>query len=272
MSDVQKVRIDRLEGSVMAVNTYILEGPDGLVVVDGQLTVSDADTVRTVLESIDKPVAGMILTHGHPDHYAGAGRMLDGFDVPIVATSGVDGVIRRDDAAKDAIVGPMMGDEWPQSRRFPDEIVETGATVRLGGVELTVRDVGPGESHDDTLWTLDDDIVFAGDVAYNGMHAYLADGRFAEWLDLLTALEGEFEDDVKLYVGHGAPTDRSALGRQRVYVEAFVEAVDENRNRNEQQRHDAVVARMCEIVPNDRLLFLMELSIEPVLAALESAP
>lgn len=48
---------------------------------------------------------------------------------------------------------------------------------------------GPGESHADTLWWLDERTVFAGDVAYNRMHAYLADGQYANWLTALTTLE-----------------------------------------------------------------------------------
>ena len=35
-------QIERIEGRVMPVNTFLLRGPGGLVVVDGMLTVSDA--------------------------------------------------------------------------------------------------------------------------------------------------------------------------------------------------------------------------------------
>jgi hypothetical protein len=35
-------RIDRIEGRVMPVNSYLIHGPEGLVLVDGMLTVSDA--------------------------------------------------------------------------------------------------------------------------------------------------------------------------------------------------------------------------------------
>ena len=35
-------RIDRIEGQVMAVNSFVIHAPEGLVVVDGMLTLSDA--------------------------------------------------------------------------------------------------------------------------------------------------------------------------------------------------------------------------------------
>ena len=42
-----------------------------------------------------------------------------------------------------------------------------GDEVRLGGLTLQVEELGPGESHVDTLWRLDPVTVFAADVVYN---------------------------------------------------------------------------------------------------------
>ncbi len=213
----------------MAVNSYLVTGPDGLVVVDAQLTLSDAATVRAAVERSPLPLAGVLITHPHPDHYAGADVIVARDDsVPIVCTAAVDQIIRRDDAVKDAVVGPMMGAEWPTQRRFPNRLVDTGQAVTLGGMSMTVRDLGAGESHADSLWQLDDAAVFCGDVVYHGMHAYLADGRYGEWIELLDALGASLPDDVTLYVGHGEPGSKDLLVHQRRYVEAFVDAVAPN--------------------------------------------
>ena len=260
--------IDRIEGEVMAVNSFLVHGPNGLVVVDGQLTVPDADNVRRVADRVAEPIVGLLVTHPHPDHYAGAARLLEGLDVPIVATAAVDAVIRRDDAEKNAVVGPMMGAAWPQSRRFPDTLVASGSHVELGGLTFHVSDVGPGESDADSVWALDDHTVFAGDVAYNGMHAYLADGRYVEWLAALDRLGNELPASATLYLGHGAPVGMDALRSQRRYVEAFLAAVRAAADLDAETRRTDVVDAMRAIVPGDRLLFLMELSIEPVLATL----
>lgn len=262
------IRVERVEGSHMPVNSYVVDAPGGLIIVDGQLTVSDARAVRAVIDGFDRPVAAMILTHAHPDHYAGAATMLEGLSAPILATSAVADVIRRDDDEKEDIVGPMMGDEWPKMRRFPDEVVRPGEKCSVAGLEFSVRDLGAGESHADTIWALDDGTVFSGDVVYNDMHAYLADGHFADWLRTLETLESQLGDGVTLYVGHGAPADPSTFARQRDYVNAFVDAVWAAADQDEQSRHDAVVARMKGLVTDDSLQFLMELSIEPVLGQL----
>jgi hypothetical protein len=41
--------IDRIQGQVMPVNSFLIGGPDGIVVIDGMLTISDARLVRRAL-------------------------------------------------------------------------------------------------------------------------------------------------------------------------------------------------------------------------------
>src|SRR3954449_11325543 len=93
-------RIERIEGKIMPVNSYIVESREGIVVVDGMLTVGDSRAVRQRIDERGKPVLGAIVTHAHPDHYAGLGEMLRGLDVPVVSTASVRQTIERDDAIK----------------------------------------------------------------------------------------------------------------------------------------------------------------------------
>jgi glyoxylase-like metal-dependent hydrolase (beta-lactamase superfamily II) len=262
-------RIDRIEGKVMPVNSFVIHGPQGLVLVDGMLTLSDAALVRHAIDDSEESLAGVIITHPHPDHYAGLWHVIGDADIPVVATRAVDEVIRRDDIIKNDTVGPMMGPEWPSQRLFPNQTVDNGAAVTLGGVTLEVDDLGPGESHLDSLWRLDPHTIFAGDIAYNGMHAYLADGHWESWLSILTGLDRELPADVTLHIGHGPAGGKELLGRQRRYVEAFVAAIGEHSAAIEAGDHAPVVAAMRQLLPSDALLFLMELSIEPVHAALQ---
>jgi glyoxylase-like metal-dependent hydrolase (beta-lactamase superfamily II) len=261
------VEIIRIEGDVMNVNAYVVHGPQGAVVVDGMLTVSDGRKVRAALDAAGSALAGVVITHPHPDHYAGLAHIVGDRDVPIVATADVDAVIRRDDQTKEAIVGPMMGAEWPATRLFPNQIVPDDGTVSLGGIELRVRSLGPGESLADTVWELDEKTLFAGDVAYNEMHAYLADGRWRQWLETLARLERELPAAATLYVGHGPPGDRDLLARQRRYVETFVDAVRRHAGAVTGGDHAPVLEELRRVVPNEDLLFLADLSIDAVLGA-----
>lgn len=261
-------RIQRIAARLMPVNSFLVHGPDGVVVVDGMLTVSDAALVRAAVERSGAPLAGVLVTHPHPDHYAGIAHVVERDDVPIVATRAVDAVIRRDDGLKDAVVGPMMGAEWPVERVFPNQVLDGGDRVTLGGLTFTVEELGPGESHMDSVWWLDPLTAFAGDIAYNRMHAYLADGRWEAWLASLEALEARIDDDVTLHVGHGAAGTKALLARQRRYIVAFIAALEANVDAIAAGDHGPVLAAMQEVEPTEDLLFLMDLSIDPVHEAL----
>jgi glyoxylase-like metal-dependent hydrolase (beta-lactamase superfamily II) len=264
-------RIERIEGKIMPVNSYIVESREGIVVVDGMLTVGDSRAVRQRIDERGKPVLGAIVTHAHPDHYAGLGEMLRGLDVPVVSTASVRQTIERDDAIKNQIVGPMMGDEWPKARVFPNRDIPTGTTVHFGDLAMSVRDLGPAESPADSLWTLDERTVFVGDLVYNGMHAYLADGYIEDWLACLDRLDRDLDKDVTLYVGHGVPAGKTLIEEQRRYVKAFAQSVEQNLHRDPKDRRAAVVADMRRVLPTDALLFLMELSVDALASKLEGS-
>lgn len=184
-----------------------------------------------------------------------------------MASRGVDKVIRRDDAVKDAIVGPMMGEQWPAERPFPNMVVDSGATVELGGVRLTVTEVGPAESHCDSYWQLDEETIFTGDLCYAAQHAYLADGHAEKWLELLAELGRRWPSGPTLYPGHGSPGDMSLLDDQVRYVRTFLDAVDAHLDDSPEEREKAVGSALRGCVQDESLLFLALLSVEPLAAA-----
>jgi glyoxylase-like metal-dependent hydrolase (beta-lactamase superfamily II) len=196
--------------------------------------------------------------------------MLEGSAAPVVSTANVRLAIERDDAIKNQIVGPMMGDEWPKRRVFPTRDIPTGTTVRFGDIAIGVRDFGPAESPADSLWTLDERTVFVGDLVYSGMHAYLSDGYMEDWLAGLDRLERDLDPDVTLYVGHGEPAGKKLIEEQRRYLRAFAESVEKNLGREPADRRAAVIADMRRVLPSEALLFLMELSIDPFASKLEA--
>ena len=95
--------------------------------------------------------------------------------MPILATAGVDRVIREHDAEKEAQWRPTFKDEWPLKRTFPTRTVKDGERVVLGGATFTVHDLGSGESHSGSYWTVEgkQPILFVGDLVMSGVHAYL---------------------------------------------------------------------------------------------------
>ena len=138
-------------------------------------------------------------------------------------------------------------------------------------------DVGPAESPHDSWWVLESGgaaRVFPGDLVYNHMHAYLADGFCDQWLAALGRAKRELPADVELFVGHGQPVRGHAiLDWQTGYILEFLEAVraaDAEGLRGDALT-EAVARRMRSYLPSEDLEFLMRLSVEPTRVRLASS-
>ena len=201
------------------VNSYLVEGVEGVVAVDAPLLLSDGRAFRARLEALGKQLLGVLVTHPHPDHYNTIGELLAGEDVPVIAHRDVEREIRERDEAKRAQWKPTFGDEWPASATFPNRVVADEESVDLGDLRFTAWDFGPCESESETVWLLGDgETAFVGDLAFNGTHAYLADGRTDAWLRAIDRAEESLAGVRTLYVGHGAPTVPAVLAEQRRYL------------------------------------------------------
>ena len=66
------------------INLYLLEADEGLYIVDTGVQSEHSKTIwQQVLNALNKPVAGVIATHMHPDHCGLAGWLCQQFKVPL---------------------------------------------------------------------------------------------------------------------------------------------------------------------------------------------
>ena len=226
------------------VNAWLVETASGVVAVDGLLQVSAAREMRAGIERLGEAALAALVTHSHPDHYAGLGEIVAGADVPIYAPQGVIDTITADDALKDQIIGPMFGQDWPANRVFPNTPIRDGESVTFDGVQFTVVDLGPSESPHDSPWILgtDERIVFLGDQIYDHRHCFLGDGFYEQWLENIEKLRTRFPSDAVFYIGHGGPVGGEMWDWQRGYLETFVAAVGEADWTEPEEAKAAVVA------------------------------
>lgn len=256
------------------VNSYLVEGEEGIVAIDAPLLLSDGRAFRARLEALRKPLLGVLVTHPHPDHYNTVTQLLAADEVPVIALAEVEREIREQDDAKRAQWGPMFGDEWPASATFPNEVVAKGAQVELGDLRFTAWDAGPGESVSETVWLLDgSDSAFVGDLAFNGTHAYLADGRTTAWLEALDRAEQALAGVGTLYVGHGGPATQAVLAEQRRYllmVREAVARVAEGHAELSEDEAGEVAALMARFLPGAPLGWLVGVGAPAVAAELAS--
>jgi len=255
------------------VRAYVVELESSVVVVDATLALSSAAELRSLAESFGKPLEAVLLTHGHPDHYTGLAKFPH---VPRFASQGCLEFAQREDIAKAGVAKSYLGDDYPDERLFPDNIVQDGEGVTLGGVTFTFTDLGPAESDSDGMWVFEKEGVkhaFVGDTVANRCHCFFRDGHSAQWLKALDRLESEFDASTRLFLGHAStPPDVTAIAWQRGYVTAFRNAVagltESEAMEISRETQEKVIAAMQVYLPGETTLFLLDYELDVSIPAL----
>ena len=209
-----------------AVNSWLVPTQTGLIVIDTQFTVSEAAKLVKAIEATGRPLEGIVVTHPHPDHYNGTCQLLELAKVPVYATQATIEGIHATAEAKRAQWKPVYGDDYPGRTCPPDHAVPASGKIQIGGLDLEFRDFGAGEaSAESIVLTPALQAVFAGDLIYNGVHPWLAEGRSELWLAQLEQLSEELPSGWTLYPGHGPAGGAPSLMAQYDYILDFREAV-----------------------------------------------
>jgi glyoxylase-like metal-dependent hydrolase (beta-lactamase superfamily II) len=189
-------------------NTWIIAEPDSASVVVVDPGPLDEDHVRRVLDLAvagDRRVVQILLTHGHPDHSAGAARLA--------ALSGAP--VRAADPA----------------HRLGDEGLADADVITAGGSELRAV-ATPGHSADSVSLLLPaDGALFTGDtVLGRGTTVIAGDGNLGDYLRTLDQLRDLAERlDVGLLLpGHG-PMLADPIGTLDYYIAHRAERLDQVR-------------------------------------------
>lgn len=254
------------------VHAYIVELENSLVIVDATIAISSAVNLRAKAESLGKPIEVVLLTHGHPDHYSGLFKFED---LPRLASQGCLDFVQREDVAKAAVAKQLLGDDYPEQRVFPNQIIKDRDSFTFDGVKFTFTDFGPGESDSDGMWVFEKDHVkhaFVGDVVANRCHCFMRDGHLLEWLKLLDRLDQEFDESTQFYVGHGkTPSTEEVIAWQRGYIKTFIEAVAYLEDKIEpvsRATQEKIISIMQKYLPGNATLFLLDYELEISIPAL----
>ena len=187
--------------------TLIFGGRDA-VLVDTFLTVDQNRQLVDWVKAHHRGLTYIYVTHGHGDHGFGVRQLTEAF--PAAKAIAAAAVVAK---AKLEGSPPFIDDFWaarfpgqiPQPQVFPE--VLDGDTFGLEGQPLQVIDTGFTDTERSTaLWVPDLRLVVAGDVAYNGVHQYMAETTTEsrqQWMratDILAAL-----DPVFVVAGHKDP-------------------------------------------------------------------
>jgi len=108
------------EAGIM-VNGYLIETSDHVVAVDSALIESASRELRKQFDSLGKPLAFVLVTHGHPDHYNGLTQLTAGMNVDIISTPQTDRVIRESDSSRKDNGALFSGRNGPRREPFRTE-------------------------------------------------------------------------------------------------------------------------------------------------------
>jgi glyoxylase-like metal-dependent hydrolase (beta-lactamase superfamily II) len=130
----------------LLVNSYLVEGESGVVVVDTSLLASDIEALRARVKALKKPLRAILVTHAHPDHFNGVASLVADREVPVYAATPVARVITEIAEAKRAQWAPVYGEEWPAETYYPNSPLADREQIRVDELAFTVREMGPAES------------------------------------------------------------------------------------------------------------------------------
>jgi glyoxylase-like metal-dependent hydrolase (beta-lactamase superfamily II) len=239
------------------VNSVIVEGVHEVMLVDAQLTKTNAEKVLQQIQETKKPLSIIYITHEHADHFLGLEVFRKAYPgVRIIANSAV--VDRINKVYQEKI------DKWK-------EILGSGATshvvaiskfdgdfIRFQGSKIEVLKNMQGDTNENSmLWIPRQRILITGDVSFNNMHVYTAetDSRARrKWLDSLNKIRA-LKPSVVI-PGHskvGAPLDAStAVDFTENYLLVFEEELKKAKD------PDSLIKAMKERFPSADLLLAIE--------------
>jgi len=165
------------------ISTTLISGATDAVLVDPPFTVEEARRVGDWIERSGKRLTFIYVTHGHGDHWFGVSLLAERF--PGILVYATEGTIRLMHASatgqRKAFWDKLFPGQIPDTRVIAQPRPTDGLT--LEGHRLDAIEVGHSDCDDSTVLHVPALGLVVGDVAYNNVHQYLADGGFNGGID-----------------------------------------------------------------------------------------
>lgn len=208
-------------------NSVLIEGPDGLLLIDSGRHASHVAKVEAAIVARGKPLVRIVNTHWHLDHVSGSLSLKAKHPgVRVSASDAIDealtGFLKRSaDSARPALEAgkipePMASEVRGDLATFargaelrPDDVVRNDGTVDAGGRKVELHLARHAATAGD-VWLYDprSRTLVAGDLVTNPV-PFLDTACPDGWLKALDTLAAN--PFTTLIPGHGAPMNRTAF-------------------------------------------------------------
>src|SRR5882672_3897867 len=203
----------------LQVNTQMIEGPNAVVIFDGQFLLPYADEVASYVQTLGKPVDRIILSHAHTDHWAGLQVLTARFpNAGVFALEGIAEQVRAGGPARLDRLGRTHGDRAATMVTIPTETISEGLQ-RIDGVAYDFKRFVNAESDLQLAALLPEQkVLMAFDLVFSpNEHVFTGANHFDHWMIVLESLKALQGYDT-IIIGHDTPVGRSAIDSTMTYV------------------------------------------------------
>ncbi len=169
-----KLKVKSITSSAtgFSVNSVLISGEKDAVLIDAQLTLSDAHhLVATILEG-GKNLVSIFITHPHPDHYLGINVIKQAFPkIKIIASQATVDEIQKSWQASINQWQPVYGNNLPTSITIP-EVIEEEEIMLEGKKIQVVTNIQGDDAYNSYLWIPSIKALITGDIVYNGVYPW----------------------------------------------------------------------------------------------------
>lgn len=211
----------------------LIAGAHDAILVDALMTTEQGRQLVSWIAGTHKNLTKIVITHGHGDHFFGAGPVLRAYPASrlLALNDDVIGEARlhlQPDILSNWI--GWFGDEFDHAAAIPDKF--GSEVLELEGRPLNWLAVGGADGTPATVIHVSElNTVCAGDAVYNNIHMWLwnsTPASRAAWLSTINAIAA-LEPRI-IIAGHkdpDAPDDdaKRQLAQSRRYIEDFDRAV-----------------------------------------------
>ncbi|WP_405064448.1 MBL fold metallo-hydrolase [Kribbella sp. NBC_01505] len=171
------------------LSTTLIFGAYDAVLVDPPFLTDQIQQVGDWIEQSGKNLIAIYSTHGHGDHWFGAGELVKRFPgAKVYATPGTIEIMHQQaTVGREKLWDVIFPGQIPASPVLAEPAPAEG--IALEGELLQVIETGHTDTDQTTVLHVPSiGLVVAGDVAYNGIHQYIVegvDGGFEAWIEAI---------------------------------------------------------------------------------------